>query len=294
MALKDGLCNWPKGRALGGTSVINFLLYQRGHKQDYNDWADQGCNGWSYADVLPYFIKSEKINFAENTNSSYRGTNGYLSVEYSQYRSELLKAFIDTGLDMGYENNDPNGESLLGFSRVQATMRNGRRCSAAKAYLQPIAGRKNLHISMKSRVTKILINPLTKNAYGVEFLKNKKRYTVVARREVILSAGTIASPQLLMLSGVGPSEHLQKFNIPVMSDLRVGYNLQDHAGVSGLVFPVEKPITIIESSVQNPVDIFSYIFGGKGPFTSPGGAEGIAFLKLNDSTLGKINSLFTL
>lgn len=187
---------------------------------------------------------------------------------------------------MGYEHNDPNAESLMGFSQVQATMRNGKRCSAAKAYLEPVSKRSNLHISMQSRVTKILIDPESKTAVGVEFLKNKQTFKIRARREVILSAGTVASPQLLMLSGIGPAEHLAEFKIPVLQNLSVGYNLQDHTGVTGLVFFVNKPITIIETNVQNPVDIFNYVFRNRGPFTSPGGAEGLAFLKLENSTLG--------
>lgn len=167
----------------------------------------------------------------------------------------------------GYNVNDPNGESLLGFSQTQATLRRGRRCSAAKAFLRPVQHRPNLFISMHSRVTRILIDPKTKTAYGVEFLKRKKRFQVFARREVILSAGPIASPQLLMLSGIGPAEHLAELGIPVIQDLRVGYNLQDHSVVNGLDFQVNQPITISESSVQRPQYMFDYFFKGQGPFT---------------------------
>lgn len=287
MHLKDGVCNWPKGRALGGTSVINYLLYQRGHKHDYDEWAELGNEGWDYNSVLPYFIKSERIGIDELKASKYRGTNGYLDVQHSPFRTDLLTAFIETGSDMGYKENDPNGDSLIGFSQVQATMRNGKRCSAAKAYLAPIKDRPNLFISTKSRVTKILIDQSNKEAYAVEFVRNKIKYVVNATKEVILSAGTIASPQLLMLSGIGPKEDLEKFNITLVKDLRVGYNLQDHVGLSGLVFLVNKPITIVETHVQNPIDIFNYMVNGMGPFTSPGGAEGLAFLKFENSTSGQ-------
>lgn len=293
MGLNNGVCNWPKGRALGGTSVINYLLYQRGDKRDYNDWAALGNTGWSYNDVLPYFIKSERANPTDDfANSTYHGRDGYLNVQHSPYRTDLLNAFIEAGQEMGYQQNDPNGEEILGFSEIQATMKNGRRCSAAKSYLLPILERKNLHISMKTWVTKILIDPITKTAYGVEFVKNKKKYQIYATKEVILAAGTIASPQLLMLSGVGPKSHLQEFNISVLADLKVGYNLQDHLGLSGLVFLVNKPITIIERNVQNPINVFNYVLNNRGPFTSPGGAQGLAFMKLENSTLGKINKLF--
>lgn len=120
---------------------------------------------------------------------------------------------------------------------------------------------------MHSRVTKILIDPKSKVAYGVEFLKNRQRYRIVARKEVILSAGPIASPQLLMLSGVGPREHLEEFNIPVIQDLRVGFNLQDHSVVNGLDFTVNAPITMSESSVQKPRYMIDYFLRGTGPFT---------------------------
>lgn len=284
MHLKDGVCNWPKGRALGGTSVINYLLYQRGHKRDYDEWAELGNDGWDYESLLPYFIKSERIGIDNLKNSKYRGTDGYLDVQHSPFSTDLLKAFIETGSDMGYKENDPNGDELLGVSQVQATMRDGKRCSAAKAYLAPIKHRPNLFISTKSRVTKILIDPSSKEAYGVEFVYNKMRYHINATKEIVLSAGTIASPQLLMLSGIGPREHLEKFNIPLVKDSKVGWNLQDHVGLSGLVFPINKPITIIETNVQNPIDLFDYMVKGLGPFTSPGGAEGLAFMKFENST----------
>lgn len=278
------MCNWPKGRALGGTSVINFMIYQRGHRRDYDHWAQNGNDGWSYADVLPYFRKSEKCNIRELRDSPYHGRSGYLDIEYAGYRTELSKAFIKAGREFGYRHTDPNGESLLGFGQAQATMRNGRRCSAAKAFLRPIMDRSNLHISMKSRVTKIVVDPITKQAIAVEFIKNRKPYRIRASKEIILSAGTIASPQLLMLSGIGPAEHLQEFGIPVVQDLRVGFNLQDHAAFNGLEFLVDQEVTISEANVQNPLHIWNYIYNGRGPYTIPGGAEALAFVKTRNSS----------
>lgn len=135
-------------------------------------------------------------------HSPYRGKTGYLDIEHAPYISPLHASFREAGYELGYEYNDPNGEKLLGFSLAQATMRNGRRLSAAKAYLRSVASkRKNLHISMGSWVTKVVIDPFTKQALGVEFIKNKKRYFIKAKKEVILSAGTIGSAQLLLLSG---------------------------------------------------------------------------------------------
>lgn len=127
----DGVCNWPKGRTLGGTSVINYLLYHRGHQDDYNLWAKLGNSGWAFDDVLPYFRKSERVGIEELKNSKFRGTKGYLDVQHAPYTTELLKGFFEVAREMGYPQNDPNGEELLGFSQVQATMRNGRRRSGS-------------------------------------------------------------------------------------------------------------------------------------------------------------------
>lgn len=252
---------------MGGTSVINYMLYQRGHRRDYDEWAATGNVGWSYAEILPYFKKSERIDIPSLMNSPYHGKRGYLDVQQAEFKSKVLGTFLRSARDFGYNVTDPNGETLLGFSQTQANTRNGRRCSAAKAFLRPVQHRPNLVISMNSRVVKILIDPHTKTAYGVEFLKQKKRYQIRARKEVILSAGPIASPQILMLSGIGPKEHLIELNIPVIKDLRVGYNLHDHSVVNGLDFLVNQPITISERTVQHPRFVLNYLVNGDGPIT---------------------------
>lgn len=178
------------------------MIYQRGHRRDFDGWAANGNDGWSYDEILPYFMKSERIAIPELYGSKYHGHTGYLSVQQASFRTQVLTSFLQSANEYGYEVNDPNGESLLGFSQAQANTRNGRRCSAAKAFLRPAHHRPNLAISKNSRVTKILIDPKTKIAYGVEFIKFRQKFRVLARKEVILSAGPIASPQLLMLSGV--------------------------------------------------------------------------------------------
>ncbi|KAL7038562.1 hypothetical protein ACKWTF_009606 [Chironomus riparius] len=282
LGLEHGVCNWPKGRVLGGTSVLNFLIYTRGHRRDYDRWAELGNYGWSFAEVLPYFRKVENVKIPSLRHSPYRGNSGYLDIEYAPYTSALHSSFREAGFELGYDYNDPNGEQVLGFSQAQATMRNGRRLSAAKAYLRSVAAKRdNLHISTSSWVTKIVIDPFTKTALGVEFIKNRKRYFIKAKKEVILSAGTIGSAQLLLLSGVGPKEDLQKLNIPVLSDLKVGYNLQDHVSLSPLTFLVNQPVTVLESNMRRPKFVLEYLFKNGGPFTLPAGAEGIAFVKTN-------------
>lgn len=141
-------------------------------------------------------------------------------------------------------------------------MKNGARCSAAKAFLKPIIHHPNLHISTETRVTKILIDPITKQTYGVEFLKNRKKFTVLASKEVILSAGAINSPQLLMLSGIGPKQHLQQIGVPIIQDLKVGYNFQDHIAMSTLVFLVNQSVTVSDLTVANPQDLYRYFIEG--------------------------------
>lgn len=216
---------------------------------------------------MPYFKKSERNGIPSLHNSPYHGHDGYLHVQQTGFRTKVLESFLQSAKEYGYVVNDPNGETLLGFSQTQANTRNGRRWSAAKAFLRSAQNRPNLFISKNSRATKILINPKTKIAYGVEFIKNRQKIRVLARKEVILSAGPISSPHLLMLSGVGPREHLEEFKIPVIQDLRVGFNLQDHSVVNGLDFTVNQPITMSESSVQQPRYMLEYFLKGSGPFT---------------------------
>lgn len=164
---------------------------------------------------------------------------------------------------------------------MQANLKGGRRCSASKAFLRPVAHRPNLHISILSRVTKILINPITKQAYGVEFFKKKTKHVVKVRKEVVLSAGSINSPHLLMLSGIGPKKHLVEKKIHVVQDLPVGLNLQDHLSMSALPIFVNESLTVSDLAVQNPRDVFNYLIRGIGPYTIPGGAEALGFIKTN-------------
>ena len=177
-------CKWPKGRVVGGTSVLNFMVFNRGHKKDFDGWAAAGCTGWSHDEVLKYFIKMENVRIPDLREMPYRGKHGPMSIEQSKFKTKLLDAFLEAGQSLGYDVNDPSGPDMLGFSQIQGTIKNGRRCSTAKAYLRPIVNRRNLHLSVKSWVTKVLIDEATKTAYGVEFVKNRKTYRVKAKREV--------------------------------------------------------------------------------------------------------------
>ncbi|KAI9556043.1 hypothetical protein GHT06_018610 [Daphnia sinensis] len=210
------------------------------NRRDYDHWASLGNVGWSYDDVLPYFIKSEDNQNPSFAETKYHGTGAYLTVGESEYHSPLGDAFIKGGLEMSYKHRDGNGEYQTGFMFAQGTIRKGHRCSSSKAFIRPIRKRKNLHISMNSHVMKILISPVIKQAYGVQFLKRGKIYQIHARKEVILSADDTASPHLLMLSGIGPSDHLQEKEIyPIVANLPVGQNLHDHVALDEIIFLID-------------------------------------------------------
>nr|CAD7398693.1 unnamed protein product [Timema cristinae] len=275
-------CNFPRGKVMGGSSVLNYMIYSRGNRRDYDEWEKLGNTGWSYKDILPYFRKSEDTTIPNLTkDKTYHSTGGYLTVSYAPYRTPLAKAFIEAGLETGSKELDYNGEVQTGFSYLQATMKNGTRWSSSRAFLHPIRRRKNLHVKKMSMVTKILIDPKTLQAYGIEFIQNNRRYVVRARMEVIISAGAINSPQLLMVSGIGPKEHLTKMGIPVLQNLKVGFNLMDHIALGGLTFTVNQSVSLrTEHLLDDQNNFVEYLAYHKGPFSIPGGCEAVAFYDL--------------
>ena len=241
-----------------------------------------GNKGWSYKSVLPYFLKSEdNRNIYLAKNRFFHRTNGYLTVQETNWRTPLSLAFLKAGVELGYNVRDLNGEKQTGFMITQGTIRRGSRCSSAKAFLRPVRHRKNLHISLNSHVTKILIDSRLKEAYGVQFYTENYRVgqviNVTARYEIILSAGAINSPQILMLSGVGPKDQLERYQIPLINDLKVGYNLQDHVGLGGLTYLINEPITFTKERYQKMSVALEYILREQGPMTSIG-IEGVAFV----------------
>ncbi|XP_069679704.1 glucose dehydrogenase [FAD, quinone]-like isoform X1 [Periplaneta americana] len=260
--LRDKRCFWPRGKVLGGSSVLNYLFYVRGMRQDYDEWAEDGNYGWAFNEILPFFKKSEDMTYEpllepKDGNEIYHAKGGPLTVEkYSstQYEETFLKAVKE----MGYKHlSDINGGSQEGFGYIFATKRNGTRCSTAKAFLSPARLRENLHVIKYAHVTKILIDYSSKTAYGVQFKdKDGKLREVKFRKEVIVSGGAINSPQLLMLSGVGPKEHLDRVGVyPVIMDLNVGGNLQDHVMFFGSVLNMKK-IDAYQASELNPLDMY--------------------------------------
>jgi 4-pyridoxate dehydrogenase len=215
-----------RGKVVGGSSTINAMAYVRGNRGDYARWTSYGLRGWAHDDVLPYFRRQESW---EAGATPYRGGDGPLATRKSRYQDPLVDAYLEAAAGSGHKlNDDYNGERQDGFSRMQMTIRNGRRESAATAYLYPVLARKNLAVTVRAHVARIIFEGI--RAAGVEYMKDGQRCVARAEREVIVSAGSINSPQVLMLSGIGEPQALAAHGIEVKAALPgVGQNLQDHA-----------------------------------------------------------------
>ena len=227
--LNNRVIHCPRGRVLGGSSSINGMVYIRGHAFDYDKWAQSGCRGWSYRDVLPYFRRAESH---ERGSDDYHGDDGPLHVTSGRLeRNPLFRAFTDAAVEAGYaESADLNGYRQEGVGAMDRTTRNGRRWSAAVAYLKPALDRPNLSLETRALATRILFDG--RKATGIEYTRGRTTKRVRATREVILAGGAINSPQLLQLSGIGAAGHLEPLGIAVRHDLPgVGENLQDHLEV---------------------------------------------------------------
>jgi choline dehydrogenase len=214
----------PRGKVLGGSSSINGMVYVRGHARDFDHWSEQGATGWSYADVLPYFKRMENSIGGED---GWRGTSGPLNIQRGPRKNPLYAAFVEAGQQAGFElTEDYNGSKQEGFGAMEQTIHGGRRWSTANAYLRPALKRQNVSL-VKGFARKVVIE--NQRAVGVEIEARKQIQVVKARREVIVAASSINSPKLLMLSGIGPAEHLHQNGIEVVVDRPgVGQNLQDH------------------------------------------------------------------
>jgi choline dehydrogenase len=235
---------WPRGRGWGGSSSINGMIYIRGHARDYDHWRQMGNEGWSFADVLPYFKRAETN---EDGGDEFHGGDGPLYVSNGRSDNPLFGAFVQAGIDAGYrETKDFNGYQQEGFGPYQLTINNGKRWSAASAYLTPIINRPNLTIESNAHVARILFEG--NRATGVEYIQDKQKIQAGATREVLLSGGAVNSPQTLLLSGIGDADILRRFDIPVVHDLKgVGKNLQDHLDCS-IQYESSQPITLYSQS----------------------------------------------
>ncbi|HEY5339117.1 MAG TPA: GMC family oxidoreductase N-terminal domain-containing protein, partial [Rhizomicrobium sp.] len=267
---------WPRGRGWGGSSSINGMIYIRGHARDYDHWRQMGNEGWSFADVLPYFKRAETN---EDGGTEFHGGDGPLYVSNGRSSNPLFRTFVQGGIDAGFPTTkDFNGFQQEGFGPYQLTIKNGKRWSAASAYLTPIISRPNLTIESNAHVGRILFEGT--RAVGVEYVQNKQKVEARASREVLLSGGAVNSPQTLLLSGIGDPAILKRFDIPVVVDLKgVGKNLQDHLDAS-IQYESSQPITLY--SQANPLNALKtglqYMLTGTGLATSQGLESG-AFLK---------------
>ncbi|OQR76668.1 glucose dehydrogenase-like [Tropilaelaps mercedesae] len=285
--LKDKRSRWPRGKVLGGCSVLNYMLYVRGCHYDYDRWALMGCEGWSWKDVFPYFLKSEDNRDPDICDNGWHGKGGYLNVERPKYNTALAKAFIEAGKQLGYEETDINGARCTGFMTPQGTIRSGARLSTSRAFLEPVKDRPNLHISLYSMATKLNVNKATGRVESVVFDRFSVPTLAYVKKEVIVSAGSINSAQLLMLSGIGPCEHLHSLGIDCKLDLPVGQNLQDHIFSGGVNFLLKHPVSVVQSRVFNMDIVQEYQVNGTGPLTLLGGVEGLGFINTKYANAAK-------
>lgn len=233
----------PRGRTLGGSSSINGMVYIRGHARDYDGWAEQGCDGWSYQEVLPYFKRAQ--THADGADD-YRGASGHLHVTPGDTQTTLCAAFLAAGAEAGYGlSDDLNGYRQEAFGPVDRTTRNGRRWSTSRGYLSEALARGNVQVSTDALALRILFDG--QRAIGIEYEQNGKTHQALARREVLLTAGAINSPQLLLLSGIGPAAELRDLGISVIHDLPgVGKRLNDH------------PDTVVQYLCKKPVSLYPW------------------------------------
>ncbi|KAG8281421.1 hypothetical protein J6590_059717 [Homalodisca vitripennis] len=281
-------CSYPRGKVMGGTSVLHGNMYMRGNIRDYTALTDMGINGWGWDEVLPYFKKSED-NLDVDTirefagSEKYHSKGGYLTVSRYPHYPVLVETLMSATEEMGYQTmGNPNGENQTGFTLAQMTVRDGERLTTSKAFLyrQDVLGRKNLNIVINARVMKILFDE-QKRAVGVVYKKQGVVKTLLAKKEVILCAGAIASPQLLLLSGVGPKKHLREKDIPLVADSPgVGRNLHNHISVSvPLLFK-----TLKKYESLNMRSLLDFVTKREGPLTSTGVSQVTGFARVNDSS----------
>ncbi len=273
---------WPRGKVLGGSSSINGLLYVRGQQEDFNRWRELGNVGWAWDDVLPFFKKLEKWEDPRNLqDKKFRGFEGPLTVSSMRLKRQIVDCWVESAVNSGYSRNDDyNGTKQEGVGYFQQTAKFGKRCSAATAYLYGIKKRTNLSIFTKAKVTKIVF--VRKKATGVCVQFEGRKLNIFSKKELILSAGSIGTPHLLMVSGVGPSKVLRSQEIVIVNALEgVGKNLQDHLQARP-VFKCNSPT--LNKEIKNPFKLIKigleYLLFRKGPVTLAA-SLGVGFLKSN-------------
>jgi choline dehydrogenase len=263
---------WPRGKTLGGSSSINAMVYCRANRLDHDRWSEFGIEGWSYQDLLPYYKKSENNERGAN---EYHGVGGPLNVGDLRCINPLSHKFVEAARQMGFEfTEDFNGAKQEGVGYFQVTQKNGKRHSIAAAFLKPALSRPNLTVKTQAHVTSLLFDG--NRAVGIAFVHDGKSDRIRVNREVLLCGGVINSPQLLLLSGIGPADDLKSLDIPVTADLPgVGQNLQDHQLI-GVEYECQEPISLHKA--DNIKNICNYLLFKRGPLTS-NVAEAGGFIK---------------
>ncbi|XP_051160813.1 uncharacterized protein LOC127281240 [Leptopilina boulardi] len=262
---KDKKCSWPGGKVLGGSSAINGMMYMRGSHKDYNDWEKLGNKGWSYKDVLPFFKKSENYLQIDKVDIKYHGQGGPLPVTQFSNQPPISFDFLKAAKELGYDIVDLNGKTHTGWAIAQTTTNGVSRYSTARAFLRPARNRQNLHTMINSTVTKIIFND-KKKAIGVEFYKNGKLVQIKVNKEVIVSAGAVNSPQILLNSGIGPQKELEAVKVPVVHNLPgVGKNFHEH-----VTHMLQFSINENDINILNWPSAMEYLLYRKGPLSSTG------------------------
>ena len=290
LGIKGNRCRWPRGKCLGGSSSINANLYVRANKKDFDLWAAAGNEGWDYESILKYLKEIEDLQAPDLINSENYGRGGYLPLNVYHSNEPIKKAIVEAAASLGYpmSSEEPN----LGFFDALQTVEKGIRANAGKAFIGRVKDRENLVVALNSFVEKIVINE-QKEVQGVVVLIDNKRITIKVRKEVIVSAGSLNSPQILMLSGVGPKEHLKKIGIDIVQDLPVGENLQDHAAHVGIYIALSDEAVLPKGNIID--DLYQYFMQGKGPVGEIGLTNFMGFINTrNDSIYPNIQILHVL
>ncbi|KAJ8872723.1 hypothetical protein PR048_026337 [Dryococelus australis] len=273
-------CPYPRGKCLGGPSSTNYMFYSRGSKSDYDELRRLGSKGWGYDEVLKYLIKSERNGDPRLASTKYHGSDGPLPVEKFSYQDENILAIIQALKEFGLPEIEINGNQHLGAAVTQMTTHNGERQSTYTAFLEPVRGRNNLHIKTHSHVANILVRN-NNEAYGIEYIRHNDTRRAFARKEIILSAGSIGTPHIHQLSGIGHKEVLEPLGINLIQELPVGYNLCDHVKAS--VGYRIKQTTQLPNITQLYTNFLDYVAHRKGPLAAPGTIQVVGFLPLENS-----------
>ncbi|KAJ8922414.1 hypothetical protein NQ315_004360, partial [Exocentrus adspersus] len=263
-AMDKNECNVSRGKVIGGSSTINAKMYVRGNKADYDAWSEMGNQGWSYKEVLPYFKKTENCKIY-NPDPGYRGRGGLLTVNYTE-PTIFSTVFIKAKEELGYKPVDYNGKDQIGVSQLQFTIKGNRSATGGRAFIDPIRhSRKNLNVTLKAFVTKLVIDIETNTVLGVEFINNQKK----------IPAGAINTPQILMLSGIGPKEELDRIGVDTLVDLPVGKHLEDHATFFGLNIRTNQ--TLFNESIEALVENY---LENRRPLTAAFNTDSVSFVNV--------------